>query len=271
MKIIENINLSFIKYFVDAVDLNGITESAEKNNVSRAAVSQALKRLQDILGYALTTRQKNHFEVTAEGKMFYLKAREILNSVHSILGQKIESKSVLRIGCSASLFESFIAPALKQISSQTRIKFGTSSAIKEFVQDKKVDLGIIIDDGMTESFEKHDIQTGNFILMGKKGSLNKGIIVTEDRPEVISLMKDLPKLKPAVSLGKIKVDSWSGCSSLAHQGLGACLVPDFFMNKKLQHFHAKTVRYPYKVISISRKGEFSVEVNELINILNKLK
>src|SRR5580693_6634118 len=73
--------LSFvnIKYFCDAVKLNGITAAAKNNFVTQSAISQGIKKLEAALGCALLSSHPNRFRLTPEGELAFQHMSNILN------------------------------------------------------------------------------------------------------------------------------------------------------------------------------------------------
>ena len=53
----SDLTLNALRYFVDAVDSASLTLAAEKNHFSRPAISQAIKRTEEILGYILLSHE----------------------------------------------------------------------------------------------------------------------------------------------------------------------------------------------------------------------
>ncbi len=102
---IDELNLSALKYFLDAVELESITLSAEKNHISRPAVSQAIIRLGQWHGKPLLSHEKRFFKLTDDGREFYRLAK--VNYMNFINGfsQLENTDKTLRVGCSASLIE----------------------------------------------------------------------------------------------------------------------------------------------------------------------
>ena len=109
---IEELNLSALKYFLDAVELNSITLSADKNHVSRPAVSQAIIRLGGWYGRSLLSHEKRNFELTDDGKEFYQIAKVNYTNLKDGFSRSVTIDNTLRVGCSASLVE-LIFPKLK--------------------------------------------------------------------------------------------------------------------------------------------------------------
>ena len=86
---IEELSLSALKYFIDAINLESVTLSAEKNHVSRPAVSQAILRLEQWCGRPLLEHGKKTIVLTKYGREFYSTARKSLDSFeHQLINEK---------------------------------------------------------------------------------------------------------------------------------------------------------------------------------------
>ncbi len=106
---IEDLNLSALKYFLDAVELQSVTLSAAKNHVSRPAVSQAILRLEQWYGKELLIHEKRRFGLTNDGKLFYQAAKKNFE-IFKTGFTGVVSDTSLKIGCSASLIDLVFPP-----------------------------------------------------------------------------------------------------------------------------------------------------------------
>ena len=73
-----DLNLSSLRYFVDAIELGSLTESANKNTVTRPAISQAIRRIESVIGYDLISHEKNALVLTDRGRVFLKQAKNAL-------------------------------------------------------------------------------------------------------------------------------------------------------------------------------------------------
>jgi DNA-binding transcriptional LysR family regulator len=73
-------NFYDLKYFLEVAKTLNISRASERLGVSQPSLSTALKRLEDILGVELLVRTKTGVHLSAEGKSFELKAKELLTS-----------------------------------------------------------------------------------------------------------------------------------------------------------------------------------------------
>ena len=74
-------NLIYLKYFIDAAESNSVSESAKKNFVTQSCVSQGIKKLEQTLKVDLTMHLRNRFKLTEEGKIIFIKGKQVFKSL----------------------------------------------------------------------------------------------------------------------------------------------------------------------------------------------
>jgi DNA-binding transcriptional LysR family regulator len=269
---IEELSLAALKYYMDAVELKSVTQSAAVNNVSRPAVSQAILRLEQWYGKPLLVHEKRLFELTPAGQEFYLRARASFNDFKRGLSTKAEDSKSFKIGCSASLIElafSKIEKSLKK-APEPIIKIGTTDQLLGYLEDRSIDIVLALDNGKRNKFKKHEFRTGKFRCLSKSGSLENHLITTESRPEVEAFQKYAAKNKIQFS-SHIVVESWTVAAQLARFNLGCCLVPDFIETTSLKKVEIAGWNSTYVAAAYVREDQFlsGLEQETLQAILGK--
>ena len=84
---IENLSLSAIKYFIDTVEAQSLSKAAEKNYVSRPAVSQSIRRLEEWAGKQFLGHSKRIFALTEDGQKFYRIAKTAYETFQKTIDQ----------------------------------------------------------------------------------------------------------------------------------------------------------------------------------------
>ena len=77
-------NTKNLEYFIKVVDTGTFSKAAEESFISQSAISQAIKSLEDELGYKLMIRNKKGFELTEAGKYIYLEGKNIINNIKDV-------------------------------------------------------------------------------------------------------------------------------------------------------------------------------------------
>lgn len=85
-------NTSDLELFVRTADIGNITAAAVQLNISPAAASAALKRLEKQLGTELFIRSTRQLRITAEGERFLLHCRQALSSLDDAKASITEMK-----------------------------------------------------------------------------------------------------------------------------------------------------------------------------------
>lgn len=246
---IEELSLSALKYFVDAVELGSLTLSAERNHVTRPAVSQAVKRLEEWRGSSLVHHRKREFELTEEGIEFYQLARRALGRFQTDLDEATALSNALKLGVSASVLE-FVLPRLRkhfEKAELSSLRVGTTRQLLEWLGDGSIHLALAVDGGAAHDFETELVHSGDFQFRSPTGALGDRIVTTEERPEVTSFLK-MAHGKKLSFRSHIRVESWTVAQRLAEARLGSCLVPDFLPKGKLRAVPLSGWKAHYQIV-----------------------
>jgi DNA-binding transcriptional LysR family regulator len=100
-------NFYDLKYFLEVAKTLNISRASERLGVSQPSLSTALKRLEEVLGVELLIRSKTGVQLSAEGKAFELKAKELLKSWEELTStlhkSKIEPNGHFSLGAHTSV------------------------------------------------------------------------------------------------------------------------------------------------------------------------
>lgn len=255
----EQLNLASLKYFIDTVESQGLTRAAEKNFVTRSAISQAILRLESWVGENLITHEKKLFRLTEAGEDFYRKAKISYTTFQNQLqGKELQNKS-LKLGSSRSLMESPFLNALKEFKStpDLELKVGTSEQLKHFLEDGSINVALLIDEAGLPGYKQEIISKGQYIVASKSGKIGNVLVTTEDRPEVHRLKQWLfdNNLSPQI----IRAQSWTMALKLAEIFEGAAFVPDFLVHHSYKKVKMKNFNARYQTILLSRRKEMLSE------------
>ncbi|MBX3033176.1 MAG: LysR family transcriptional regulator [Bdellovibrionaceae bacterium] len=254
---IEDLNLSALKYFLDAVQLNSITLSAEKNHVSRPAVSQAILRLEQWSGKTLLVHEKRRFGLTEDGRTFYELARLSFDNLKEGFSRQTVQDQSLKIGCSASLID-LVFPKIQRLLGKSPlpiVKIGSTSRLIELLEQKQIHLAFLIPTYKISGCKTVDFHSGKFVLRSKSGQMDGPLIVTERRPETEDFERFAAKKRLRIGQ-RIEVESWTVASRLAKQMDGTCLVPDYISDDSLRTVSPRGWTFPYKAQVAVKQGSF---------------
>jgi len=246
--------LSFvnIKYFCDAVRLNGVTAAAKNNFVTQSAISQGIKKLEEALSCALFASHPNRFRLTPEGEFAFQKLSPILHQVLEFQKSFSEEHRMalgdLEFACMFSFAYTNIPSYLKQFQKAypgVNINLqcsGNPNEIKQLVMAGAVDFGILpsfdFKKGDEHRFEKRvafEIETHFYVsrTLSLEEEKELKIILPEDfEKEGLFDQISRPRLrkKPPVFLN---VSSWVLAARLAAEGLGIAYLPNFVAQQEI--------------------------------------
>ncbi|TIV77421.1 MAG: LysR family transcriptional regulator, partial [Mesorhizobium sp.] len=112
---IRDLDTSLIRTFVMTADKASMTAAANALHLTQGAVSQQVKRLEDVLGQRLFERDRRRLKLTRSGERLLDKARRLLQLNDEILAE-IRGGAVagqVRIGVPYDLVGTLLAPVLK--------------------------------------------------------------------------------------------------------------------------------------------------------------
>jgi DNA-binding transcriptional LysR family regulator len=143
-----------LQAFVTVAQVNSFTTAATMLGISQSAVSHAIKSIEKELGVTLFTRGKANIELTEVGNNILSKVHSVLGLFESIRQTANETKNlqqgVLKIGSFGPSFSAHLLPIILREyqkhypNIKVFIEEGEDHQVKEWVADRKVDLGCII-------------------------------------------------------------------------------------------------------------------------------
>ncbi|WP_193089504.1 LysR family transcriptional regulator [Advenella sp. FME57] len=141
-----------LRCFVTVVETGNLSKAARLLNMTQPPLSILIQKLEQSLDVALFNRQKNRLVLSEPGRLFYIRAKDILASFktlrHDVKNNAAGTEGNVSIGCStaASLF---ILPLVMQRIQQERLNItvnvreGESSYILNGIRRNELDVGII--------------------------------------------------------------------------------------------------------------------------------
>lgn len=229
------LNLVHLKYFQDAFQFGSFAESARRNYVSRPAISQAIRSLEESLNDKLVYHKGNRAQLTAKGQWLLVKSQELLKQLH-LIEQQIrmttpdQARPVI-LCCSRSLAGHFLGGnhAKSPLACATfpiEIKLGDAFSVRRALEANEADFGIAVDDGNFQAFTPQILYKGDFQLVQVKSGVPHHLFIGDKGPEVTSFMRS----PVSTAFTRITtIQSWELMASLASQGLGRAWIPDLLI------------------------------------------
>ncbi|MBU6493726.1 MAG: LysR family transcriptional regulator [Burkholderiales bacterium] len=145
----RNLDLDLIRTFVAVADAGSMTVAANLLHMTQGAVSQQVKRLEELLGCELFVRRTRKLGLSRRGEQFLVNARRLLRLNDEIwaemTGQPL--RGALRVGVPHDLVAQ-LTPAMKAFTEahphvDISLVCATSSELREAVDGGRLDLSIV--------------------------------------------------------------------------------------------------------------------------------
>jgi DNA-binding transcriptional LysR family regulator len=147
-----NLSLREIEYIMTVAAEENITRASEKLYIAQPSLSQAIKKIEDEVGFPLFTRIKNKIKLTEEGKLFVEAGSQINKTIRDLQNRLHEHSNLdfghLAIGMPYHLGAFLIPPALaifRREYPKVRIDLyeNTSSELEHMIMNGSIDIAIL--------------------------------------------------------------------------------------------------------------------------------
>ncbi|MCB5174115.1 MULTISPECIES: LysR family transcriptional regulator [Microvirga] len=143
----HNLDVSLLRAFVAVVDAGGMTAAAGLLNLTQAAVSQQIKRLEDMVGDALITRDRRGMKLTAAGERLFGRAKRML-ALNDEIWTEITTpvyEGEVRLGIPSDIITTYLPTFLKGFARsyprvQITLRSGSSAKLRSELAAGKVDV-----------------------------------------------------------------------------------------------------------------------------------
>ncbi|RZF28564.1 LysR family transcriptional regulator [Paraburkholderia sp. UYCP14C] len=145
----RNLDLDLVRTFVAVADSGSMTVAANLLHMTQGAVSQQVKRLEDVLDCLLFVRKTRRLELSRQGEQFLVKARALLRLNDEIwadmTGQPL--RGALRVGVPYDLVTR-LGPAMKAFADahphvEISLVCAASPELSEAVNSGRLDVSLV--------------------------------------------------------------------------------------------------------------------------------
>lgn len=147
--VIRNIDVSLARAFVATAETGSMTAAAHLLNLTQGAISQQVKRLEELFGKQLFDRDHRTLTLTATGDRFLLHARRLISLNDEIWGlmSAPEFQGTVRLGVPRDIMRPFIPPILRSFGDawpKVRVELvcKTSPLLRELLSKGEIDIAL---------------------------------------------------------------------------------------------------------------------------------
>jgi len=145
----QNLDLDLIRTFVAVADSGSMTVAANQLHMTQGAVSQQVKRLEDVLDCPLFVRKTRKLDLSRQGEHFLVKARQLLR-LNDEIWADVNAESLrgsLRVGVPYDLVTP-LAPAMKTFAEvhprvEISLVCAASAELDDALTSGRVDVALV--------------------------------------------------------------------------------------------------------------------------------
>jgi len=229
-------NFYDLKYFLEVAKTLNISRASERLGVSQPSLSTALKRLEEVLGVELLIRSKTGVQLSAEGKAFELKAKELLKSWEELTStlhkSKVEPNGHFSLGAhtSVALYSTphFLPELLDRYQKlEVKLVHGLSRVLLEKVISFELDATLVINPIRHPDLVLTELGTDevSFYISPKCPAHRKKLLLSNmDINQSHELLKKAQKMNLLFDR-TIESQSFEWIVDACAEGLGVALLP----------------------------------------------
>ena len=144
---VRNIDIALLRAFAAVAQSGSMTAAARVINVTQGAISQQVKRLEDLLGKPLFDRAGQRLKLTTAGERLLLHAQKLIALNDEVFGlmSAVEFTGIVRLGMPYDIVSPFAAPILKSFANaypkvRVELELAASEDLKKALIAREIDL-----------------------------------------------------------------------------------------------------------------------------------
>ena len=170
----HNLDVSLLRAFVAVVDAGGMTAAGGVLNLTQAAVSQQIKRLEDVFGEELITRERRGMKLTSAGERLFGRAKRLLAVNDEIWAEMTTPvyEGEVRLGIPSDIITTYLPAFLKGFARrypkvQVCLRSGSSAKLRSELVAGKVD--VVLATELACDPEGENLITDRLVWVGAPG------------------------------------------------------------------------------------------------------
>ncbi|WP_192182834.1 LysR substrate-binding domain-containing protein [Mesorhizobium amorphae] len=195
---IRNLDTALIRTFVTVADKASMTAAANALHLTQGAVSQQVKRLEDLLGSSLFERDRRGLKLTRAGERLFGKGKRLLSLNDEIWAEMVGEavSGQVRLGVPYDLVGTLLAPVLKTYAGtypqiEISLHCASSPELAAALAAGTIDLAVIEEQVGPSAGEC--LLIDRLVWVGARGG-----VARQKRPLPVSMVADTCAFRPAV-------------------------------------------------------------------------
>lgn len=225
------INANDLKSFLITAKTLHLTKAAKELGISQPALSHCIKRLEQEVGEELFLRRKDGMKLTRSGEYLLLKGQKICDELdgvsHYLKTGREGPRKTLTLGIHPSVASYCLPQTIKELKNiEFNFRFGLSREVTEWIQEGKVDCGIVINPYPHSNLIINQIDQDNVTLWGhKKITKADKLFFDPQLHQTHSILRQLEK-KGIQFKHQFAVSNLELIAKFVYEGTGVGILPE---------------------------------------------
>ncbi|RPJ73340.1 MAG: LysR family transcriptional regulator [Acidobacteria bacterium] len=244
-------HLRYLRCFIAVAEERSFTRAAERLHTVQPSLSRQIKRLEDLVGTPLFDRDQHHVELTEAGRVFLVRARDILGrmdvAIHEARQAARAETGHLAIGfvpgAEAKVFP-HVLPALKDVCPGIRLSLRSLTSPEQMtaLRSGTIDVGFLRPPVEDESLVSEAVVHDDIVAVLPAGSALASMeripvarltdlplvqVARENAPAVHELANQIAAAAGVSFRQGLVTDNVLGTLNAVGAGLGFSLLPDY--------------------------------------------
>lgn len=194
----RNLDISLLRTFLHVAECGSMTVAASRLHMTQGAVSQQIKRLEEMFGYTVLERGKQKASLTPEGQRLLVRAAKLV-ALNDEIWSDMRTPEIfgqVKLGVPYDLVGTLLPAALKNFSRaypnvDISLTSGSSNDLADALSRGKVDLALIEEPAASAAGEW--LSTERLVWVGQRGGS-----AYSKRPLPICLVSETCVFRPAI-------------------------------------------------------------------------
>ncbi len=250
-----------LRYFITVTETGSLRKAAEILRLSPAALSKAIKQLEEEAGFPLITPLGRGITVTDQGQNLALRAKPLIDGLTGLgkamrdhFDEKDDSLPLLKLGAFEVFTTHFLSPLLEALSDQYSLLLREliPGEMEKGLIERQIDYGITYIPIPTSGVEHLQVATIEMGIYGVKSLVHKASAFEEvpfvipiqpivGSPNKVQGLDGWPEDK-IFRLVRHRVTLMESALEITRQGLAVCYLPNF-----VARLHNETVKAKYQL------------------------
>ena len=170
----RDIDVGLLRAFTAVAETGGVTSASRHLNLTQAAVSQQIKRLEDFFGLSLFDREQRRLALTPTGERLLAYAQRILALNDEVWGVMTspDFEGEVRLGVPHDIVQPFMPPILKTFNQcwprvRVTLMCQATTRLVRMLNDREIDLTLTTDRAPGESCDL--LMADQLVWVGARG------------------------------------------------------------------------------------------------------